>query len=112
MKMSELAKRWQHRCAYCDKPLQDGGRYDHPDAPTRDHFIPRCKGGRRGENNSVYACWSCNQLKGSVDPRRLLWVWLRMDPMGLVACLLSAMEGDGPKPPLRIIVDNTRPDDD
>lgn len=84
-----------------------GGRYDHPDAPTCDHFIPRVKGGRRGVHNSVYACWACNQAKGAVDPRRLLWVWARLDPQGLVTTLLHVMEADPPPRVLNLVVDNT-----
>lgn len=40
------------KCFYCGKP-----------AGTKDHVIPRSRGGR-GPNNKVHACKRCNQIKG------------------------------------------------
>lgn len=99
MNMADLATLWKHRCAYCDKLLDD--------AAIQNHFIPADKGGSQTDRNLVYACNACAQEKGSIDPRRLLWVWLRLDPQGLVAALLDAMEAASPPPAVRLIVDNT-----
>lgn len=38
------------------------------------------KGGHRGASNQVLACHACNQAKGDLDPRMLLWAWLWLDP--------------------------------
>lgn len=87
-----LASRWNGHCAYCDEPIDASLPYRHPRAPTCDHFIPRKRGGRRSPLNTVYACKTCNEEKGSVDPRRLIWVWLRLDPEGLINTILVNME--------------------
>lgn len=92
MRIVTLADRWNGHCAYCNKPIDITLPYSHPLAPTCDHFIPRNRGGRRSLLNSVYACKTCNIEKGSVDPRRLIWVWLRLDPEGLVNTILVNME--------------------
>lgn len=62
--------RWNTRedeCFYCLSPLHVGAR-------TRDHVIPKSKGGTLEEWNRVWACRECNGEKGnySVDE------WLKM----------------------------------
>jgi len=42
-------------CFYCSDP-----------ATTRDHVIPRAKGGRKTAENRVDACFSCNQIKADL----------------------------------------------
>jgi hypothetical protein len=54
-------------CFWCGVEFQDG-----PDAPalrrrTRDHVVPRCRGGRGGQN-VVWACVECNIDKGQSMP--------------------------------------------
>lgn len=44
------------QCVYCDEPLTERTR-------TRDHFVPRSKGGR-GSDNIVPSCSMCNNAKG------------------------------------------------
>ena len=44
-------------CAYCNERLSKGTR-------TRDHVIPRAKGGQNGDN-LVPSCAPCNRAKGS-----------------------------------------------
>jgi hypothetical protein len=39
-----------------------------PHRPTVDHVIPLFRGGGRGPANKVWACASCNQLKGAHLP--------------------------------------------
>ena len=51
-----LLAKFNHRCAYCNKT----------DIPlTRDHVIPRAKGGSNRVSNLTLACLPCNQAKGS-----------------------------------------------
>lgn len=91
MSLMSVAERWNQRCAYCDciVSLRCSARLRH--AATCDHFIPRTCGGDRSERNTVLACRQCNQLKGAIDPRRLLWVWLQVDPHGLAETLGAYM---------------------
>lgn len=45
------------RCYYCDKPLSHR-------TYTRDHIIPKFRGGCNNDINIVPACTKCNTLKG------------------------------------------------
>lgn len=40
---------------------------------TRDHWIPRAKGGAKVPNNIVWMCSECNAAKGSKTPWELGW---------------------------------------
>ncbi len=58
-------------CTYCGNPLDPtlAGPYDPPgpDPHTRvtlDHVIPKSKGGGKGDDNLVLACFACNHTKG------------------------------------------------
>lgn len=51
-------------CHWCGEPMQN--RDPHL-RPTRDHVIPRSRGGG-GRENIVFACFDCNQLKGDMPP--------------------------------------------
>lgn len=79
MKLETLVARFHGRCVYCGKVVDAGKRHPHPDAPTRDHFIPLSQGGHTGAGNTVLACHECNQAKGDLDPRMLLFTWLWLD---------------------------------
>ncbi len=51
-----------HECEYCGVTMQLG----HPlFGPTRDHVVPRSKGGSNAKSNSARACRMCNEQKGS-----------------------------------------------
>jgi hypothetical protein len=52
-----LFRRDRHTCAYCGEQFP---RH----ALSRDHIVPRCKGGKDTWMNCVTACRSCNQKKG------------------------------------------------
>jgi hypothetical protein len=52
-----LFKRDRYTCAYC------GNCYTHKDL-SRDHIVPRSRGGKDTWMNCVTACRSCNQQKG------------------------------------------------
>ncbi len=56
-----LFARDQNLCAYC------GGLFKHADL-TRDHIVPRSKGGKDVWMNVVTSCKTCNSLKGDVMP--------------------------------------------
>lgn len=64
--LRDLHKRFAGRCYHCRRvtlltlvrcPMQ----------ATRDHLIPRSKGGGEGEN-VVLSCYKCNQDKGDTMP--------------------------------------------
>jgi 5-methylcytosine-specific restriction endonuclease McrA len=55
-----------HACQYCGRhlsALRKGERL------TRDHVLPRCRGGKDEWANVVTACSSCNGRKGSRTPQ-------------------------------------------
>lgn len=58
-------------CAYCGEKL-------FPGKATRDHIVPRARGGRDAWENVVCACRGCNERKGCRTPEeagmRLLFV--------------------------------------
>ena len=61
-----VANTWpDDRCAYCSLNVDWDKRTPHPRAPTADHDIPRCRGGRGGDN-LVLACTRCNTEKGDL----------------------------------------------
>jgi len=48
------------QCYYCREYLTDLNR-------TRDHVIPKSKGGKLSKDNKVYACKKCNRNKGDLS---------------------------------------------
>lgn len=52
-----LFKRDRHTCAYC------GGQFPYKEL-SRDHIVPRSRGGKDSWMNCVTACRRCNQEKG------------------------------------------------
>jgi hypothetical protein len=97
MKIETLAARFKGRCVYCsDEVIIRPGKPD-PKAATCDHFIPLSKGGHRGASNQVLACHACNQAKGNLDPRMILFVWLWLDPSSFHEAILR-FEKDRPNP--------------
>lgn len=57
--------RKQPRCRYCQRLLTDP-RKGGSTASSRDHFVPKCMGGRR----TVPCCRACNEIKGDMTPRQ------------------------------------------
>ena len=51
-------------CFYCRRKMCDDDPYLRE---TRDHYMPRSQVGGI-ENNTVYACFACNQVKGDMHP--------------------------------------------
>lgn len=87
MKIETLIARFHCRCVYCGKTVDPGEKQPHPDAPSRDHFIPTSRGGSRGAKNTVLACYDCNQTKGNMDPRLILFTWLWLNPESFHAAI-------------------------
>ena len=83
-----------HRCAYCGRHRRELGQRERL---TRDHLVPRSKGGADEWMNVVTACSSCNHRKsdrlaeevGGI-PRVTPWVPSRSD---LVARRLAVRAG-------------------
>lgn len=80
VKLDTLIIRFKSHCVYCGKIVDSEKPQPHPDAPSRDHFIPISRGGSRGAKNTVLACYDCNQKKGNMDPRQILFTWLWLNP--------------------------------
>ncbi len=53
-------------CVWCSRPFDDRVR------PTREHVIPRVKGGPSWLENEVAACARCNRERGHATPVRWL----------------------------------------
>lgn len=80
MKLETLVTRFNGRCVYCGDEVTVAPGRPEPKSATCDHFIPRSKGGHDGKSNKVLACYDCNQAKGDLDPRLILFVWLWLNP--------------------------------
>jgi len=95
-KIETLITRFHGLCVYCGKTVDYGEAQPHPDAPSRDHFIPISKGGARGGKNTVLACFACNQAKGDMDPRLILFAWLWLNPRSFEAAVKRIEEAIRP----------------
>lgn len=95
--METLVARFKCRCVYCGKSVDPAKPQPHPDAPSRDHFIPLSRGGSRGAKNTVLACYGCNQTKANMDPRLILLTWLWLNPASFHAAVkrFDAINLDG-----------------
>lgn len=82
MKLETLITRFRGRCVYCGVEVTNSPGKPQPTSATCDHFIPRSKGGHDGKSNKVLACYGCNQAKGDMDPRLILFTWLCLNPYG------------------------------
>ena len=78
------------RCVWCAEPL------DRLRRPTREHLVPRVKGGPSWAENELAACRRCNRERGNLPPAE----WLRRcrargwEPdEGLVVRRLHALRG-------------------
>lgn len=62
-RLEVLMERGAHRCAWCGYDLHK------PNArPTRDHIVPKIKGGPARLENEVASCASCNRRRGHTSP--------------------------------------------
>ena len=60
----KLFRRDHHMCAYCGKVMHVGKKL------TRDHIVPRSKGGEDTWMNVVACCVNCNQRKADRTPEQ------------------------------------------
>lgn len=49
------------RCCYCER------RFDEKLIRTKEHIVPKSKGGKNNLYNLIYACTECNSLRGNKD---------------------------------------------
>ena len=65
-------------CYYCFNPLTPSyirrGSVRPPTASTRDHLVPKCRGGSYIPDNIVQACAGCNEEKGQLTSEEYLIV--------------------------------------
>lgn len=65
-------------CYYCCNPLTPSyikrGSIRPPTASTRDHLVPKCRGGSYIPDNIVQACAGCNEEKGQLTSEEYLIV--------------------------------------
>lgn len=56
-------------CVYCGRSMVPKlpGDWHRPDAATRDHVLPRERGGTRATDNIRICCQRCNELRGALD---------------------------------------------
>jgi 5-methylcytosine-specific restriction endonuclease McrA len=63
------------RCFYCGcrmvLPPKVKYKPGPPNTRTRDHVMPRCRGGGNQDKNIVWACRGCNEEKRPVDDGRV-----------------------------------------
>lgn len=62
-RLTDLFNRQSGVCAYCKQPMTL--ELDKPLTATKDHIIPRSKGGGSSIYNLVAACHTCNQAKSN-----------------------------------------------
>lgn len=53
-------------CYYCNARVIDVATKEHPKAATLDHKQPTSRGGTDADDNTVLACYQCNQAKGDM----------------------------------------------
>lgn len=58
-------------CPYCLEPIPEGHR-------TRDHKIPKSRGGKNEPENIVICCDKCNHEKGSLTPEEYE-IWKKLN---------------------------------
>lgn len=66
-RLERLLELGEWRCAWCGYDLEK------PTArPTRDHVVPKIKGGPTRLENEVASCGNCNRLRGHVSPSQFI----------------------------------------
>lgn len=59
-RQDRLLQQTGYRCGYCACELTR-------QTVTRDHIVPRCKGGKTTDDNLIACCRNCNQRKGHLE---------------------------------------------
>lgn len=67
-RMRAMLRREGSTCRYCSRTMTTEMGRLHPSAPTRDHYVPRGRGGMDTLQNIVLACLECNGMKGHLLP--------------------------------------------
>ena len=52
------------KCCYCDRPFREGLE------GTKEHIIPKAKGGTDTLSNLTPCCFECNQLRSNLDMKQ------------------------------------------
>lgn len=74
-RMADFSARHDHACYWCGKPVLVDATPTHPWAPTREHLVPRSRGGSDRSDNVKLAHRICNQRRAYIDAeafRRLM----------------------------------------
>lgn len=77
----------KHHCHYCNRPLN---RYNR----TRDHKIPKARGGARVPDNVVPCCRKCNGLKGCLTDDEFIPLRCKPGALRLARKMAEAMADD------------------
>ena len=90
-RLEHLLELGGNRCAWCGYDLTRSNA-----RPTRDHVVPKIKGGPTRLENEVASCGSCNQKRGHTAPSQYIEASRRdrgLDPNAqLVADQLEALD--------------------
>lgn len=104
-----LMRRDENVCVYCEEPVSLKGSPVDTDRrlATRDHVVPKSRGGSDGSENLVLACARCNFLKGDLHLGDFLALYLKADAAKIAAAIERVEErlsrplpptGSGPCP--------------
>jgi len=89
-RLDVLLERGAWRCAWCGYDLTKSNA-----RPTRDHIVPKIKGGPTRLENEVASCGSCNRQRGHASPSQFIETTRRdrgLDPnAALVASQLDSL---------------------
>ncbi len=66
-RLERLLELGEHRCAWCGYDLTKTNA-----RPTRDHIVPKIKGGPTRLENEVASCGSCNSRRGHESPSQFI----------------------------------------
>jgi 5-methylcytosine-specific restriction endonuclease McrA len=97
-RLDVLLEKGAWKCAWCGYDLTRSNA-----RPTRDHIVPKIKGGPTRLENEVASCASCNRLRGHASPSQFIETTRRdrgLEPnAALVAeqldSLIAAIEREG-----------------
>lgn len=64
-RLAALISKFDSRCVYCASLVEEGHTEPAMRA-TRDHSVPKTRGGLSGDDNIVLSCESCNVLKSDM----------------------------------------------
>lgn len=65
-----LIQRFDGKCHYCHRPVEIMG--EESNRPTKEHLIPKCRGGLSVLSNIALACERCNSVKSDMTETEYL----------------------------------------